>query len=1057
MPRSNNNAHQITAEDILEARRIAESNATTNHFLGATPRPWMTGSIIRPHLPAERYVLHSDDSGVANYLPRPDAPAAAETARPADSHNQERERPLRAQSHATSPTIPILPASHSGSGDASRKRSLDISNLEAGPSQRSVRTQTQRPGPTSLVLSPEVEQAPSVYLGPPLSAANDLYKILSSAMHSLNNFQTSTGRLNKVEWPRISLLRDACFQGDAFYLCLHQLFCIGFMNPRRTLETGYGEAQYAGLSLLTLVLLSNQDVTPEVLKFFVDLPASLERLIQESSPYRNIIGKVGVFLQRFAAGWDRLRDECLARKYPPFVDELVTAFELHSPVLQKILFNSIHRQLGATENTQWSREGLLLFAHNQSQCQLRKLNHGELATGSRAAVLGEQRRLGDKYKSLRESALNPVVQRAPVRNMATTEPVRPLRLSLQTIAPPQAALSPSMQYGTNIANPQWSPVSNPQWSSLSNPSSRPQSVNAPGVGNRSASTATPGPHPPPPVRQLSLSSTMSSPFHTPQSAAEAHRHTWPLQAPSPGAQQPIPQRRRGRPPPSSSSDRPAIPHATTPTTPAGRAITWAPPSYPGYLPSHPPVPQSTNHNALPSPGYPGYLPSRPPVPQSISQNALPSPSYPGHVPPRPPVPQSISHNALLIPALGHEPIQTSMPDPLRLALHQAYLRSPVATKLNSTGQTTADMRLYQYVSAFAIPPTIIGIGVALHSSEFLVTATELSKKAVDINASDGQVTRLLSDGTVLYRLRSIEAVRDVHIIEEAAWSVAETCWAPSCFVRINHVDIELRRRLHHGKDLPVDLTPHVQQGTNTLTIAFLHRPNEPKPKRFAIAVELLEVGDQTRVDAAPSLVSAADSLRAITQGLALPPRRKPADHHDDDDDNNAAAAAAAADDEDDEVQVVDSHLSIDLIDPFMATIFTIPARGKTCTHRECFDLATFFQTRKSRCKGGPTSPDEWKCPICRKDARPGSMVVDSFLKTVRDSLVGASAAVDARAILIGRDGRWTVKRDGVEGKGMGRGGAREGSNVTVGGSPVVAGMGDGGRGGESVVIEIQDD
>ncbi|KAH8748246.1 hypothetical protein F5883DRAFT_721085, partial [Diaporthe sp. PMI_573] len=91
--------------------------------------------------------------------------------------------------------------------------------------------------------------------------------------------------------------------------------------------------------------------------------------------------------------------------------------------------------------------------------------------------------------------------------------------------------------------------------------------------------------------------------------------------------------------------------------------------------------------------------------------------------------------------------------------------------------------------------------------------------------------------------------------------------------------------------------------------------------------------------------------------------------------------------------VTASELSIDLTDPFSASIFSIPARGSACTHMECFDLETWLNTRpiKQVINNGPqyvcttpkrlepSEPDKWECHICFGDARPKSLRIDSFL------------------------------------------------------------------------------
>ncbi|KAG9560934.1 hypothetical protein KCU97_g17674, partial [Aureobasidium melanogenum] len=50
--------------------------------------------------------------------------------------------------------------------------------------------------------------------------------------------------------------------------------------------------------------------------------------------------------------------------------------------------------------------------------------------------------------------------------------------------------------------------------------------------------------------------------------------------------------------------------------------------------------------------------------------------------------------------------------------------------------------------------------------------------------------------------------------------------------------------------------------------------------------------------------------------------------------------------------------------------------------------------------------DAWKCPICKADCRPQSLVVDGFLMAVRDSLA-ARNMLKTRAINIESDGSWT--------------------------------------------------
>ena len=52
----------------------------------------------------------------------------------------------------------------------------------------------------------------------------------------------------------------------------------------------------------------------------------------------------------------------------------------------------------------------------------------------------------------------------------------------------------------------------------------------------------------------------------------------------------------------------------------------------------------------------------------------------------------------------------------------------------------------------------------------------------------------------------------------------------------------------------------------------------------------------------------------------------------------------------------------------------LPARGKFCTHVECFDAEEFVRAQKTL--------KSWKCPICNKIA--ASMRVDTFLMDVKN-------------------------------------------------------------------------
>lgn len=160
---------------------------------------------------------------------------------------------------------------------------------------------------------------------------------------------------------------------------------------------------------------------------------------------------------------------------------------------------------------------------------------------------------------------------------------------------------------------------------------------------------------------------------------------------------------------------------------------------------------------------------------------------------------------------------------------------------------------------------------------------------------------------------------------------------------------------------------------------------EEKDNLYYVAVELIKVVGHQAVLQLPRRLGRKEALAFITLSLAQSSR-------------------------DDELELLDQHVSIDLVDPFMSKIFNIPARGKNCIHRECFDLEEFLRGRASRFSRGSSDPDKWRCPICKKDARPSELVVNEFLLEVRGKL-REDNMLETRAILITADGTWEVKAE----------------------------------------------
>lgn len=185
------------------------------------------------------------------------------------------------------------------------------------------------------------------------------------------------------------------------------------------------------------------------------------------------------------------------------------------------------------------------------------------------------------------------------------------------------------------------------------------------------------------------------------------------------------------------------------------------------------------------------------------------------------------------------------------------------------------------------------------------------------------------------------------------------------------------------KDLPLDISHYLKEGNNSLRLDLLLDRDECKKIKYFFGVEVMEIASFEDVLALVRPIPAAESRAAIQKRLTPTI-------------------------DDDDLAVVTDNLTIGLVDPFTARVFDVPARSRNCDHHECFDRDTFIQTRKS--VAGPTPMvEEWRCPVCKADARPQFLVVDQFLVEVHAELARTNRLEGAQAIHVKADGSWTLK------------------------------------------------
>lgn len=358
----------------------------------------------------------------------------------------------------------------------------------------------------------------------------------------------------------------------------------------------------------------------------------------------------------------------------------------------------------------------------------------------------------------------------------------------------------------------------------------------------------------------------------------------------------------------------------------------------------------------------------------------------------------------LLPPSGTVPVQLANPNPSLLALHQAHLKSPIR-KFVSPGTDSENADYFQYLQTFATGPHPLGRTDPWYEWEFTVPAENMQTLPIDTTPPN-QPVRTLADGNRMYRLRCVKT-GDSSQFEERTWAISETAWPSVIYIHVNETELFVRRKLQHGKDLPLDISKYIKEGVNKVTFGFLRTPPEKERVFYALGVEVIEVGNLERVRGAIETLSQTRSLEQIKARLA------PGDG-----------------DGDDEIAIVDDYIAIDLIDPFTAKIFEVPVRSKECQHRECFDLPTFLKTRQNKPpihkNNRRTGHDEdWKCPICGCDARPQLLMIDEFLSGVRSELQTRGEDTTARAIRVKADGSWEPKVEKENGTANGAGSASE--------------------------------
>ncbi|KAL8738110.1 MAG: hypothetical protein Q9181_001057 [Wetmoreana brouardii] len=809
-----------------------------------------------------------------------------------------------------------------------------------------------------------------------------------------------------TEPARLSLLHDACAQNDHFYLLMHKIYCMD-VNSQDTFRqlngVGFRQEHYQGLTnLIPLLLANSPGMVKDAIDWFAEFPIPFGAMLHQYQIYRDLTKTLKVFLARLACNWMPYREQCKKRYYPPLVDELMSVLGIESPILQGVVFRAIFKDIWIGESTDpCFHEGYKIFCQNQQMVQQRSENR------SLAEKQADDQHLIIKYKHLRlihaghqqAQNLNADARSPPLPNSQS----RPASIQAQ-VAPQQSSGMRQVLRGRTSFNQVRGPL-------------------PPNIDTRVAQDAS------------AVMTSGTTPVVPSQTSLQERN--------SPMLLQDISRKLSSSPHITAPS---AGPYASQGSRFVNSVSSTAMASYISGSTQHPAF-SSTSRSpvASRSPATSNLAPSyshrliqsnrSPSNPNSSNQVHGVSGQQPIHSNrsvqrPQPVVngPPQVVRRQLLLPPSNQVLSTTAHPNPSIAALHQFQARSPILTAINGNGLPLSYNNHFRYVSAVTILPDRLRIGYRQYVEwKFTVDEEEFALLSGTVERQDGSApTRAVKVGSRFYRLRCVNAANCDGSTGESDWVTASQVWPANVAVVLNGDPLQIRKKIHYGKDLPIDVTASVKQGDNILSISILRAQKEDITE-YAIALEAIKLLDTEAVKAMAGILPYDEARLRILQRFQS---------------------------RDPDIEVVNVSVTLNLADPYTSCIWDVPMRGENCRHDECFDLDTFLQTRSSKEPNQPCDADQFKCPICSGDARPQSLVKDEFFVVLRQELAKKNR-LDVKAIVLQQNGQWEIKEEektGEAGDGSGSGvGANEQSAVNA------PATGDGNSWRDSEIIALDSD
>ena len=798
----------------------------------------------------------------------------------------------------------------------------------------------------------------------------------------------------KITGSRQALLRDALKASDCTYLVLHQIYCLYSQSQKIVWDTcaDFRITHSVGLKKLSYLLMDNSVMDAEATKWFSTFPLPIEILLQRYAScriaYTNVLG----FLEKFDQHWLRMQEESRMRNCPPSPSEMTLQLGLDSVVLQGVLYRAVHRNIWSGDCDQCYQSGEAAFF--RAQRNIREQRDAGLIERQNKAFIHDFQQLRLRHttycaapKRLKRNHENAHrLQMAPPQNRHSTMPSNGASNASRSVT----ASVPRLNINTSITSDQQN-------------SARPRTAYTPTLPPSSAPSSPkplqgdlPHSFVPHPCRTLSSNpqatvgphgSTVGQPIQTPPAPEVLQRgcQGFPMQGVSPAASSSL----SGQQVPRTIMQSFARPRSSLPSPPSGGPVPF--PRQPSHVTTSSPNQFPPSSSIMTSSSFPVQA-SHPQFSgdRNINGNIVYG-HNPLYAPPSNSLAAAPSAPSIFIRAGENFPQAISAVS----SIHQAHLRSPILGVTGLEGEPDGNTKWFTYIKDVVILPE------RLHSHKRFVTwdwnesKEEVERLAVCTLMQDGSPMQMkVRVGTRISRIRCVRFSDRNNNLTESAWVTTDHAWPDGIAVILNGKALGIKKKLHHGKDVPVNITPNITEGSNTLSIGI----SQLQPGDNSVYAFGLEDISLTNTSIIKSEIKTLDILEARER------IRKTASQGDSD------------------VQVLDPTITLDLSDPYSSYLCHTPARSTLCRHNQCFDLDIFLSTRSSKAPTEPCSPEVFRCPLCNQDARPKTLYIDGFLVKVREELEKLQR-LDVKFILLDEAGRWSIKEaetSGETGDGTGK-------------------------------------